>query len=84
MENNNVNTVEITTEKMAYYQKLEAKEQKQRDYQRRQAIKSQLLIEKAKKADIKVTKAEIDAKIAELDAGNKDSEVKSKEENPAE
>lgn len=72
---NTKNTVEITEEQMAHFKKLQEKEEKQREYQRRQAVKNQILLEKAKAAKLTVTKKEIDERIAKLDEGNMETSV---------
>ena len=72
---NTKNTVTITEEEMARFKKLMEKDDKQRVYQRRQLVKNQLLLEKAKAAKLTVTKKEIDERIAKLDEANMETSV---------
>lgn len=58
---------QISQKDYEQYQKLLAKEQKQKEYSRRVAVKTQLILEKAKAAGIQVSKDEIDARIAKED-----------------
>lgn len=60
--------IEITAAQNEIFKKLLEKEEKAKAYARRQAVKSQIILKKAKEAGITATKAEIDAWIEEEDA----------------
>lgn len=53
----------ITDEQYKKLHKLLAKEEKQKNYQKRLAVKNQIYVEKAKAAGIEVTDEEINARI---------------------
>jgi hypothetical protein len=55
--------VEITPEQYAQLQKLIEKEEKAKLYAKRQAVKNQIILEKAKKQNITATPAEIEARM---------------------
>lgn len=60
--------IEITAAEMAELKELRAQKAKAKEYARRQAVKNQIILEKAKKQNITASKNEIDARIAVLDA----------------
>ncbi|QWV98640.1 hypothetical protein KP005_04960 [Geomonas nitrogeniifigens] len=60
--------IEITAAEMAELKELRAQKAKAKEYARRQAVKNQIILEKAKKLNITASKNEIDVRIAALDA----------------
>lgn len=66
---------EITAAEMEELQELREQKKKSKEYARRQAVKNQIILEKAKKQNINASKKEIDAKIAALDLAGEEGEA---------
>ncbi|QWV94876.1 SurA N-terminal domain-containing protein [Geomonas oryzisoli] len=72
--------VEITEAELEELKELRKQKLKAKEYARRQAVKNQLILEKAKKQGVTVTKKEIDDRIAALDAAGSDGVSASNDE----